>query len=406
MVNSHTSVQMSAAYATTTMELGNAKKGVKNLLVEKNGPTRPKKARLVDGKKEPSRATQYRHKKNIEDQVRKHAISPPYPAVDIWEGRRMEGRWEAVTQLTHIRQVFNPLEAKKGKKAPFFDGAIVESEGEGKEKKLVVVPVELFRVNIPCNAKHGVQLKAKYLAATRMTGACFKDRVLNSHGWVNVKWSNGEIDWVRGDRVQDIADVAFKDRRRHKPDRLVPGEDISEREVPLRQSNNGVRETVESYYDMLVERPDRNARNHDWNTKEMKAKLLTEMHGYQQTIRQKAANPGNREQANELEEKKLKAERSMKKVKEQLKKLEESAREDSDEVAGIKDDKVRTPAQMMELGDTKWRQNQMEKQAMCHIKNEQPPPKHWSIRASLVYEAIRGTVVGVSIPELDKAFGI
>ena len=96
----------------------------------------------------------------------------------------------------------------------------------------------------------------------------------------------------------------------------------------------------------------------------------------------------------------------MKKVKGQLKKLEESSRENSDEVVGIKDGKVRTPAQMMEVGDTEWSKNQREKQAVCHIKNEQPFPKHWSICASLVYEAIRGTVVGVSILELDKAFGI
>jgi hypothetical protein len=152
--------------------------------------------------------------------------------------------------------------------------------------------------------------------------------------------------------MQDITDVACVDRRRHQPDRLVPREDISEREVPLRQSNNGVRESVESYYDMLVKRPDRNDKKHDWNTKEMKAKLLQKMHGYKQTIRQKVANPGNQDQANEMEEKNLKAEISMKKVKGQLKKLEESAREDSDKIAGIKDGKVRTPAQMMEVGDT------------------------------------------------------
>ncbi len=72
---------------------------------------------------------------------------------------------------------------------------------------------------------------------------------------------------------------------------------------------------MESYYDMLVKKPDCNAKKHDWNTKDMKAKLLQKMHGYKQTIRQKVANPGNRDQANELEEKKLKAERSMKKVK-------------------------------------------------------------------------------------------
>ncbi len=57
----------------------------------------------------------------------------------------------------------------------------------------------------------------------------------------------------------------------------------------------------------------------------MKAKLLHKIHGYKQTICQKVANPGNRYQANKLEEKKLKAKRSMKKVKGQLKKLEESA---------------------------------------------------------------------------------
>ena len=43
---------------------------------------------------------------------------------------------------------------------------------------------------------------------------------------------------------------------------------------------------------------------------------------------------------------------------------------------------------------------------MCHIKNAQSPPSHWSICASFVYEAIRGTVVGVIIPEIDEAFGI
>jgi hypothetical protein len=58
---------------------------------------------------------------------------------------------------------------------------------------LAVVPKELFRVNIPCNAKHGGQLQAKYLTTTRMTGTCFKDRVINIHGWVNVKWSNGQM---------------------------------------------------------------------------------------------------------------------------------------------------------------------------------------------------------------------
>ncbi len=93
--------------------------------------------------------------------------------------------------------------------------------------------------------------------------------------------------------MQDITDVACSDRRRHQPDRLVPGEDISEREVPLRQSNNRVRESVESYYDMLVKRPDHNAKKHDWNTKEMKANLLQKMHGYKQTICQEVANPGN-----------------------------------------------------------------------------------------------------------------
>ncbi len=84
----------------------------------------------------------------------------------------------------------------------------------------------------------------------------------------------------------------------------------------------------------------------------MKAKLLQKMHGYKQTICQKVANPGNRDQENKLEEKKLKADRSMKKIKSQLKKLEESAWEDSDKISGIRDGKVCTPAQMMELGDT------------------------------------------------------
>ncbi len=94
----------------------------------------------------------------------------------------------------------------------------------------------------------------------------------------------------------------------------------------------------------------------------------------------------SRESTNELEKKNLKAKRIMKKVKEQIKKLEESAWEDSDKIAGIKDGKVRTPAQMMEVGDTEWSKNQRGKQAVCHIKNTQLPPKYWSI--SLVYEAI------------------
>ncbi len=51
-------------------------------------------------------------------------------------------------------------------------------------------------------------------------------------------------------------------------------------------------------------------------------------------------------------------------------------------------------------------QSKGKKQVMCHIKNTQPPPRHWSICASLVYEAIRVTVIGVSIPKLDKAFRI
>ncbi len=52
MVNSQRSVQMSAAYAPTTMmEPSNSKKRVKNLLVDKKGPTHPKKAGTVDWKK-------------------------------------------------------------------------------------------------------------------------------------------------------------------------------------------------------------------------------------------------------------------------------------------------------------------------------------------------------------------
>ena len=60
MVNSWTSVQRSASYVPTTMmETSNAKKGVKNLLVEKKGPTHPKKERTGNGKKEPSQATYF-----------------------------------------------------------------------------------------------------------------------------------------------------------------------------------------------------------------------------------------------------------------------------------------------------------------------------------------------------------
>ncbi len=72
----------------------------------------------------------------------------------------------------------------------------------------MVIPKKLFRVNIPCNKKHGVHLQAKYLAATRLTGTCFKEKVLNRHVWVKVKWSNCKIDWVQRDRVQVIIHVA------------------------------------------------------------------------------------------------------------------------------------------------------------------------------------------------------
>ena len=59
-VNSQTSVLRSAAYAPTTMmEPSNAKKGIKNLLDEKKGPTHHKKARTVYGKKELSRETYF-----------------------------------------------------------------------------------------------------------------------------------------------------------------------------------------------------------------------------------------------------------------------------------------------------------------------------------------------------------
>ena len=153
-------------------------------------------------------------------------------------------------------------------------------------------------MNILCNAKHGAQLQTKYLAATRMTGTCFKDRVLNSHGWFNVKWSNGEVDWVQGDRVQDITDVACENRRRHLSDMLVPGENAPEREVPLRLSNHAVIKIVKAYYNLLVGRADCNGRNHDCKTKEMKTKLVTRMHGYKQTICQEVPNPGNQYQAN------------------------------------------------------------------------------------------------------------
>ncbi len=100
---------------------------------------------------------------------------------------------------------------------------------------------------------------------------------------------------------ENITDVACENRRRHQPDRLVPEENIPEREVPLRLSNHAKMRSVETYYDLLVGRADHNGRNHDWKTKEMKTKLVTKMHGYQQIICQKVPNPGNQDQANEQE---------------------------------------------------------------------------------------------------------
>ena len=56
----------------------------------------------------------------IENQVQNNATSKPYPAVKVGNGWIKEGRWEMVKQLTYIGQVFNPLEAKKGKKSPIL----------------------------------------------------------------------------------------------------------------------------------------------------------------------------------------------------------------------------------------------------------------------------------------------
>ncbi len=98
MVNSQTSVQMSAAYVPTSMmDPRNAKKGVKNLLVEKKGPTHPKKARIVDGKKN-------LHKQHIFDTRRRltsrFESMPFHPLIQLSKSER-EGEWKVGGKQSH-----------------------------------------------------------------------------------------------------------------------------------------------------------------------------------------------------------------------------------------------------------------------------------------------------------------
>jgi len=304
-----------------------------------------------------SRAKLSRHRKIMEAQIPK---SRQETAVNVFVGDISHGVWRDAIQVTEMGEVYR-VGTKNGENTKYrkkFRGAIVRF-GETKDRNYDAVPESNFRVKVPCYAKQcGKETAENLIPATRLSGMVVSKgnegkEVAKSTGYVLIQWNNGEKQWVASNRVRDL--VVDSGRRQSKPTaRFVPGkceieEKTDDHAWPPMSSKEWA--DIQEYYDYFA--------------------------GSRQLLVEKG-----------------KVEDGPNSIREEL---------DFHSMP-------HTIEEMIKKAKEKWHSIQVVKQMKKVIEVDRPmirpapAPVHPTIQLSLVFDAIRGDIPLMNVPELDEVF--